>query len=74
LGLLQQAPQTFLKGSQQQGIPLSESEIEAKIAQRIEAKASKNFAQADAVRDELAAMGIILKDSREGTSWVFEVP
>lgn len=74
LGLLQQAPQTFLKGTQQQGMPLSESEIEAKIAQRIEAKASKNFAQADAIRDELAAMGIILKDSREGTSWVFEVP
>jgi len=74
LGLLQQAPQTFLQGSQQQGMPLSESEIQAKIAQRVEAKANKNFAQADAIRDELAALGIILKDSREGTSWVFEAP
>lgn len=74
LGLLQQAPQTFLKGTQQQGMPLSESEIEAKIAQRIEAKASKDFAQADAIRDELAALGIILKDSREGTFWVLEAP
>ncbi|BBI50949.1 hypothetical protein HORIV_33700 [Vreelandella olivaria] len=74
LGLLQQAPQTFLKGTQQQGMPLSESEIEAKIAQRIEAKANKDFAQADAIRDELAALGIILKDSREGTSWVLEAP
>ena len=74
LGLLQQAPQIFLKGTQQQGMPLSESEIEAKIAQRIEAKANKDFAQADAVRDELAALGIILKDSREGTSWVLEAP
>ncbi|MCH4812786.1 cysteine--tRNA ligase [Vreelandella neptunia] len=74
LGLLQQVPQTFLKGTQQQGMPLSESEIEAKIAQRIDAKANKNFAQADAIRDELAALGIILKDSREGTSWVFEAP
>ena len=72
LGLLQQVPQTFLKGTQQQGMPLSESEIEAKIAQRIEAKTNKNFAQADAIRDELAALGIILKDSREGTSWVLE--
>ncbi|MDC6662998.1 cysteine--tRNA ligase, partial [Leclercia adecarboxylata] len=67
LGLLQQVPQTFLKGTQQQGMPLSESEIETKIAQRIEAKANKDFAQADAIRDELAALGIILKDSREGT-------
>lgn len=74
LGLLQQAPQTFLKGTQQQGMPLSEDEIEAKIAQRIAAKADKNFAQADAIRDELAALGIILKDSREGTSWVLEAP
>ena len=74
LGLLQQAPQTFLKGTQQQGLPLSESEIEAKIAQRIEAKANKDFAQADAIRDELSALGIILKDSREGTSWVLEAP
>ncbi|NYT74921.1 cysteine--tRNA ligase [Halomonas sp. QX-2] len=74
LGLLQQVPQMFLKGTQQQGMPLSESEIEAKIAQRIEAKANKDFAQADAIRDELAALGIILKDSREGTSWVLEAP
>mgnify|MGYP003663198006 FL=1 len=74
LGLLQQAPKFFLKGTQQQGMPLSESEIEAKIAQRIEAKANKDFAQADAIRDELSALGIILKDSREGTSWVLEAP
>lgn len=74
LGLLQQAPQTFLKGTQQQGMPLSESEIDAKIAQRQQAKANKDFAQADAIRDELAALGIILKDSREGTSWVLEAP
>ncbi|MDP3536955.1 MAG: cysteine--tRNA ligase [Halomonas sp.] len=74
LGLLQQSPATFLKGAQQHGVALSETEIEAKIAQRKEAKASKDFAQADAIRDELAALGIILKDSREGTTWVIEAP
>ncbi|GGC85503.1 cysteine--tRNA ligase [Vreelandella lutescens] len=73
LGLLQQTPQTFLKGAQQQ-VALSESEIEAKIAERQAAKANKDFAQADAIRDELAALGIILKDSREGTTWVIEAP
>lgn len=73
LGLLQQVPQTFLKGTQQQ-IALSDAEIEAKIAQRHEAKANKDFTQADAIRDQLASMGIILKDSREGTTWVIEAP
>lgn len=73
LGLLQQTPQTFLKGAQQQ-VALSDEEIEAKIAERHAAKANKDFARADAVRDELAALGIILKDSREGTTWVIEVP
>ncbi|RUR29611.1 cysteine--tRNA ligase [Vreelandella nanhaiensis] len=72
LGLLQQSPQIFLKGSQQQGVALSEAVIEEKIAQRQAAKANKDFAQADAIRDELAALGIILKDSREGTTWVIE--
>ncbi|MGM0831231.1 cysteine--tRNA ligase [Halomonas qinghailakensis] len=73
LGLLQQVPQTFLKGAQQQ-VALSDADIEAKIAQRKEAKVNKDFAQADAIRDELAGMGIILKDSREGTTWVIEAP
>ncbi|MDP4557856.1 cysteine--tRNA ligase [Halomonas meridiana] len=73
LGLLQQTPQTFLKGAQQQ-VALSDEEIEAKIAERYAAKASKDFARADAIRDELAALGIILKDSREGTTWVIEAP
>jgi cysteinyl-tRNA synthetase len=72
LGLLQQSPEAFLKGSQQQNLPLSESAINAKIAQRQAAKANKDFAQADAIRDELADLGIILKDSREGTTWVLE--
>jgi len=73
LGLLQQTPQTFLKGAQQQ-VALSEEEIEAKIAERQASKGSKDFARADAIRDELAALGIILKDSREGTTWVIEAP
>ncbi|MEC4767397.1 cysteine--tRNA ligase [Halomonas sp. CUBES01] len=72
LGLLQQAPDVFLKGTQQHAPAISELAIEAKIAERQAAKANKDFAQADAIRDELAAQGIILKDSREGTTWVIE--
>ncbi|MGM0824088.1 MAG: cysteine--tRNA ligase [Pseudomonadota bacterium] len=72
LGLLQQAPDAFLKGTQQHAPAISESAIEAKIAERQAAKANKDFVQADAIRDELAEQGIILKDSREGTTWVIE--
>ena len=43
--------------------------IEEKIAERTAAKKAKDFAGADAIRDELAAKGIVLKDTREGTTW-----
>ncbi|NOY13780.1 MAG: cysteine--tRNA ligase, partial [Deltaproteobacteria bacterium] len=44
-------------------------EIEAKIEQRLQARAEKDFARSDEIRDELAACGIELLDSRDGTSW-----
>ena len=44
-------------------------EIEALIAQRLEAKKAKDWAKADAIRDQLKAMGVEIKDSKEGTTW-----
>ena len=46
-----------------------EAFIVAKIAERKEAKKAKDFARADAIRDELAAMGITIKDTRQGVQW-----
>ena len=43
--------------------------IETLIAQRAAAKKEKNFAEADRIRDELAAMGVTIKDTRQGTQW-----
>ena len=43
--------------------------VEAKIAERAEAKKSRDFAKADAIRDELLAKGIAIKDTREGVVW-----
>ena len=43
--------------------------VEAKIAERAEAKKNKDFAKADAIRDELLAKGIAIKDTREGVVW-----
>ncbi len=49
--------------------PELEKYVLAKIEERKEAKKQKDFAKADAIRDELAAQGIILKDTREGVEW-----
>lgn len=49
-----------------------DSEIEALIQQRQEAKKNKDFATADKIRDDLKARGIILKDTRQGTTWTIE--
>jgi cysteinyl-tRNA synthetase len=48
---------------------LASDEIERRIAARNDARKSKNFAESDRIRDELAAMGIVLKDSKDGTTW-----
>lgn len=65
LGLLQADPNSYL----QSGAGLDEATIEQRIADRAAAKAAKDFAQADGIRQELLAQGIVLKDSAAGTTW-----
>jgi cysteinyl-tRNA synthetase len=48
---------------------VDEAKIEALIVDRAAARARKDFAESDRIRDELAAMGVILKDSKDGTTW-----
>jgi len=69
LGLLQDDPESFLKGSAGAD-DLDEAEIERLIADRKAAKANKDWAQADAIRDQLKSQGIVLEDVAGGkTIW-----
>ncbi len=67
LGVLQQDPEQWFRGKAAGG--LSDSEIEALLAERIAAKSAKNYARADEIRDILAAQGIMIEDSKTGTKW-----
>jgi len=65
LGILQGDPRLFLRA----GTALDEATIEGLIQQRAAAKKAKNFAEADRIRSELLAQGVVLKDSPSGTTW-----
>jgi cysteinyl-tRNA synthetase len=67
LGILQQDPEAFFKAGVEGG--LTAEQIEAMIQARADARKAKNFAEADRIRDELQEKGVILDDSRDGTSW-----
>ena len=65
LGLLQGDPKAYL----QAGATLDDAAITALIDQRAAAKLAKNFAEADRIRQDLLAQGVVLKDGPTGTTW-----
>ncbi len=53
----------------QKSADVDATRVEALISARASARKQKNFAESDRIRDELAAMGVVLKDSKDGTTW-----
>ncbi|TCS72922.1 cysteinyl-tRNA synthetase [Sulfuritortus calidifontis] len=68
LGLLERDPEAFLQGGAGEGGYTAER-IEALIQERLTARKARDFARSDAIRDELKAVGIVLEDGPQGTTW-----
>ncbi len=68
LGILQQDPEDWLRG-EAAADGLSDQDVEILIQQRLDARAGKNWAEADRIRDELKEQGILLEDAAGNTSW-----
>ena len=67
LGLLQQDPEAWFK--QAGGAAVDAARVEALLEERRAARAARDFARADAIRAELAAMGVTIEDGAQGTRW-----
>jgi cysteinyl-tRNA synthetase len=68
LGFLSESASAW-NSRKQQARGLDTKKVEDLISDRTAARARKDFKESDRIRDELAAMGVIIKDSKEGTTW-----
>ena len=67
MGFFQADPVEWFKGESDDGP--SSDEIDAMLVRRAEARAAKDFATSDKIRDDLASQGIVIEDSPNGATW-----
>lgn len=70
LGILQSSPEVFLQGNV--AVEVDEQEIDALVAARRQARADKDWALADEIRDKLAVMKVVVEDGVDGSVWRIE--
>lgn len=68
LGFLSESAAAW-KAKKQQASGIDTAHVNSLISDRAAARARKDFKESDRIRDELAAMGVVIKDSKEGTTW-----
>jgi cysteinyl-tRNA synthetase len=68
LGFLSESAAVW-KDRKQQASGIDAKQIDGLIAERTAARARKDFGESDRIRDQLAAMGVVIKDSKAGTTW-----
>jgi cysteinyl-tRNA synthetase len=68
LGLLAHTEGEYLRNDPK-AVLIDEAKVQVLLERRVDARARKDFKESDRIRDELAAMGVIIKDSKEGTTW-----
>ena len=68
LGFLSESAAEW-KGRKQQASGVDAKQIDGLISDRTAARARKDFKESDRIRDQLAAMGVVIKDSKDGTTW-----
>jgi cysteinyl-tRNA synthetase len=68
LGFLSESAAEW-RSRKQQASGIDATQIEGLISERTAARARKDFGESDRIRDELAAMGVVIKDSKDGTTW-----
>ena len=68
LGFLSESAAQW-EGSKRKAVGVDADRVNALISDRTAARARKDFRESDRIRDELAAMGVAIKDSKDGTTW-----
>ena len=73
LGILDESPEDFLKELSSSAESIDADEVEKMIEERTRARADKDWAKADAIRDRLQEMGVVLEDGPHGTTWRYDI-